>query len=145
MDLFIAGTGGLAASLIQVQNTNNAPGTDGSLFWQNNNMGQGQGGYNGLGTFTVGAWHRATFAVDLAAGVITKFVDGIKQDDWVQVGLDLPRRSLQPTALLFADADNDDRRLLYVNSIQIRSGKLTDSELVALGGPSAQKIAVIIP
>ncbi|MHB8522355.1 MAG: hypothetical protein ACYDH9_16565 [Limisphaerales bacterium] len=144
MDILISGTGS-AASIIQIQSTNNT--TDGSLFWQGNNMGQGQGGYNGKGTFTRGAWHRATFAVDLALNppLITKYVDGIKQDDWVQSGLDLPRRSLQPTAVLFGDGDGDDRSLLYVKSIQIRSGKLSDAQLAELGGPSAYGVPVSLP
>jgi len=144
MDLFIAASSG-AASFINIQSTNNT--TDGSLFWQGNNMGQGTGGYNGKGTFTPNAWHRATFAVDLAANppVITKYVDGIKQDDWVHTGIDLPRRSLQPTAILFADGDNDDRLPLYVKSIQIRSGKLSDAQLAELGGPAAAGVPIDVP
>ena len=144
MDLFIAGTGGSAASLIQINSLDNTD--DGDLFWQNNNVGQGQGGYNGLGTFTPGAWHRLTLAVDLAANppVIAKFVDGIKQEDWVQQGLDQDRRALKAFSILFADGDNDDRRLLYVNSVQIRSGKLSDAQIVAMGGPSASGVPVFV-
>src|SRR5207253_7789916 len=133
------------ASLIQINSLDNTD--DGDLFWQNNNVGQGQGGYNGLGTFTPGAWHRLTLAVDLAANppTIAKFVDGIKQEDWVQQGLDQDRRALKAFSILFADGDNDDRRLLYVNSVQIRSGKLSDAQIVAMGGPSAGGIPVALP
>jgi hypothetical protein len=53
-----------------------------------------------------------------------KYVDGIKQDDWTaNQGLDNTRRSMAPTALLFADGDQDERREMFVNSIQIRAGR----------------------
>ena len=78
--------------------------------------------------------------------VVTKFVDGIKQDDWTaNQGLDLPRRAMQPTAILFGDGDQDERRDMYVNSIQVRSGKLSDAEMFALGAPSSSGIPKNIP
>src|SRR5438270_6977703 len=47
------------------QNTNNA-GTDGSLFLQNGQMGQGSGGYvMNHGNISAG-WHRIAFSVDLS-------------------------------------------------------------------------------
>ena len=80
-------------------------------------------------------------AVDLAAtpAVITKFVDGVKQDDWKTDGLD-GRRALRDFAILFGDGDQDERRIWYVNSIQIREGKATDAELTELGLPTANGI-----
>ncbi|HMV75305.1 MAG TPA: hypothetical protein PKB00_12095, partial [Microthrixaceae bacterium] len=74
-------------------------------------------------------------AEDLAANppVVTKYVDGIKQDDWTaNQSLDNPRRALQSTAILFGDGDQDERRGMWVNSIQIRAGKLSDAELAEL-------------
>ncbi len=132
-------------TLFNCQSTNNT--TDGSIFWQNNDIGQGAGGYVDLGTATSGAWHRIALAADMGANppVITKFVDGIKQQDWVQPGKDLPRRSWQPTVLLFADGDGDDMTDTYVSSVQVSSTKLSDAALVALGGPSADKIPVVVP
>jgi hypothetical protein len=132
-------------TLFNCQSTNNT--TDGSIFWQNNDIGQGAGGYVDKGTATSGVWHRIALAVDLAATppVVTKFVDGIKQQDWVQPGLDLPRRSWQHTVLLIADGDGDDMTDTYVSSVQVRDGKLTDAQLVLLGGPSADKIPLEIP
>src|SRR5205823_2200516 len=41
--------------------------------------------------------------------------------------------------------DQDERRVMYVNSIQIRSGKLSDAEMAGLGGPSANGIPQEIP
>lgn len=145
MDVYVAETGAGAASLWQCDPNN---GTDGDLFWQGSNFGQGTGGYNGRGTFTAGAWHRVIAAYDMAANppVVTKYVDGIKQDDWTaNQSLDNDRRSLLPTAVLFGDGDQDERREMWVNSIQIRSGKLTDAEMFALGGPSASGIPLNIP
>src|SRR5437763_13111415 len=83
---------------------------------------QGGGGYNGRGTFTTKAWHRVVAAYDEAANpqVVTKFVDGVKQDEWTaNQGLDAPRRALQPTAILFGEGDGDERRGMWVSSIQI--------------------------
>jgi hypothetical protein len=146
MDVLVDTTGGGAASLLQMSPVNN---TDGDLFWQGNQFGQGNGGYNGAGTFTAGAWHRVAIAYDEAAtpAFAAKYVDGVKQDDWTAGhALDNDRRSLAPTAILFADGDGDnERRRMWVSSIQIRSGQLSDAELAALGGPSASKIPVALP
>jgi hypothetical protein len=148
MDLYLATTGSGAASLWQVSTTNNTANDDGDLFWQGNNFGQGTGGYNGRGTFTPGEWHRVVAAYDMAASppVVAKFVDGIKQDDWTaNQSLDAPRRALQSLAVLFSDGDQDERRELWVNAIQIRAGRLSDAEAVLLGGPSAEGIPATLP
>ncbi len=145
-DIYVETTGPGAASLLQISSLQNTD--DGDLFWQGNNFGQGTDGYIGRGTFTAGAWHRVIAAYDEAATppVVTKFVDGIKQDDWTaNQGLDAPRRALQPTAILFGDGDQDERRVMYVNSVQIRSGKISDAEAMTLGGPSASGIPQVIP
>ena len=130
-DVWIDTTGDGAASMIQIDSQNNT--NDGDYFWQGNNFGQGGGGYNGLGTFTAGAWHRVSLAVDLAASppVVTKYVDGIKQDDWVQQSLDQDRRALKDFAILFGD-NGDEHRKGYVSSIQVRDGKLSDAEKSAM-------------
>ena len=144
-DLFVATTGPGAASLWQTSSSANTD--DGDLFWQGNNFGQGGNGYNGTGAFTAGAWHRVVAAYDMAATppVVTKFVDGIKQDDWTaNQSLDNPRRSLSTTAILFGDGDQDERREMFVSSVQIRAGKLSDAEMVALGGPSPDGLPVLI-
>ncbi len=147
MDVMVDTSGPGAASLIQMSSYTLDNGLDGDLFWQGNNFGQGPNGYNGDGSFTAGAWHRVAVAYDEAAStpVATKFVDGVKQDDWTSgQGLDTARRTLLPKAVLFADGQADERRVMWVSSVQIRAGKLTDAEMVALGGPSASKIPVVI-
>jgi hypothetical protein len=146
LDIYVDTAGPGAASLWQTSSAANSD--DGDLFWQGNNFGQGGSGYNGRGTFTAGAWHRVIAAYDEAATppVVTKYVDGIKQDDWTaNQGLDNTRRSLAPTAILFGDGDQDERRVMYVNSVQIRSGKISDAEAMALAGPAARGIPPKIP
>jgi hypothetical protein len=145
-DIMVDSSGPGAASLLQISSLSNTD--DGDLFWQGNNFGQGSGGYNGTGAFTPSAWHRVIAAYDEAANppVVTKFVDGVKQDDWTaNQGLDAARRALQPTAILFGDGDQDERRIMWVNSIQIRAGKLSDAEMEALGGPTPNGIPILIP
>jgi hypothetical protein len=145
MDVFVAESGPGAASLIQISSANNTD--DGDLFWQGNNFGQGGGGYNGTGAFTAGAWHRVVAAYDMAATppVVVKYVDGIFQDNWTaNQSLDNTRRALAPTAILFADGDQDERREMFVSSLQIRSGRLSNAEMEALGGPTADGIPLVI-
>jgi hypothetical protein len=78
--------------------------------------------------------------------VVVKYVDGIKQHDWTaNQGLDNPRRALQPTAVLFGDGDQDERRAMFVNSIQIREGRLSDAQLALLGGAEAAGIPLVLP
>src|SRR5260370_6880220 len=120
------------------ENTNNTAGTDGSLFLQNGQMGQGAGGYNmpGLpGNAMTNGWHRLAFAVDLSQNLITKAVDGIQAHDWVSAAnsLDAARRAWQPTVNLFSDADTDDHdATVYVDSIQVTVGKPSDPYIQAL-------------
>ena len=141
MDVYVETAGPGVANLLSIYEA--FGGWDnGDLFWQDNNFGEGAGGFNGTGAFTPGTWHRVAIAVDLAAKppVAVKFVDGIKQDDWIQPGLDTERRALKQFAILFGAGDSDAYRPWYVNSLQIRPGKLSDAELAALGGPSAAGI-----
>ena len=135
------------------QNTNQPHGTDGSLFLQGSAMGQGGSGYTMNHTNVSNGWHRLAFAVDLSQSLITKWVDGVKAQDWVSSanGLDAARRALQANVVLFGDNDgpsnsgDDHSGTIYVSSIQIRNGKLSDAEMVLLGAPSASKIPQAIP
>jgi hypothetical protein len=145
MDVLVGTTGPDAAAMLQISSIDNTD--DGDLFWQGNNFGQGSEGYNGTGIFTPGEWHRVVAAYDMAANppVVVKYVDGIFQDNWTaNQGLDNPRRALQPTAILFADGDQDERREWWVNAIQIRAGRLSDAEIESLGGPSADGIPLAL-
>ena len=144
MDVYVDGTGG-AGSLMQIDTLNNT--SDGDIFWQGGNFGQGGVGYVGTGQFTENAWHRVAWAVDLTTtpGTITKYVDGIFQDHWKPGDALDGRRALQDYAILFADGDADERRVMYVNSVQIREGALSEPQLVFLGGPEADGIPETLP
>jgi hypothetical protein len=77
---------------------------------------------------------------------VVKYVDGIFQDNWTaNQGLDNARRALQPIAVLFADGDKDERREWWVNSVQIRAGRLSNAEIESLGGASADGIPIALP
>ena len=46
--------------------------------------------------------------------------------------------------MLFGDGDHDERRDMYVSSIQIRSGKLSDAEMAAMGAPDGSALPLAI-
>ena len=53
---------------------------------------------------------------------------------------------MSDVAHLFSDGGNDNEvNTYYVNSVQIRQGKLGDAEIAALGGPQATGIPVPHP
>lgn len=93
------------------------------------------------GTVQPNTWHRLAFVFDLTAptGNLRKFIDGVlvgTQDS----GFALDGRwSLLPTALLFAD-ENNETQAGFVNSIQIRSDAMLPADIAALGGPTAAGI-----
>jgi len=143
-DLYYAGSD---FPFFNCQNTNNVP-DDGSLFMNPGGaMGQGGDGYTmNHGPVTVG-WHRLAFAVDLTQNLITKWVDGVKAQDWVSPnnGLDAARRAWQHTVLLFADGQADDHGgTVYVDSIQVSAGKRSDAYMEALGVPTGTGIPVYV-
>ncbi|MBL9175096.1 MAG: hypothetical protein JNL10_16270, partial [Verrucomicrobiales bacterium] len=126
--------------------------SDGDFFFRvgDGGFGQGGGGYEGNTKMEVGKWHRVAFAVDMAATppVVTKYLDGQKHADQLAPNnlLDGVRRSLDPaSAALFGDGDDGELHPVYVNSVQIRSGKLSDAELAALGAATASGIPVVLP
>jgi hypothetical protein len=88
-------------------------------------------------------------AADTPVPVMSKFVDGAKVADQTIFGggntVD-GRFSLNPVAHIFSDGGHDDEvNTYYVNSVQIRDGKLDDYEAIALGGPQASGIPLVIP
>ncbi len=132
------------SAFIEIQNSVES---DADLAVHEESPGVGGIGISGRypGNLTQGQWHRVVFAVDMSQtpGVITKFIDGVKAADQTDAdgsGLD-GRFALSDVAHLFSDGGHDDEvNTYYVNSIQIRSGKLGDAEIVALGGPQAAGI-----
>lgn len=111
------------------------------------------------GSLTPDTWHRVAFAFDLTKRELGKYIDGANvmtgpggnaplgshdaqylsaATDATGGGVDL-RWSLGPEVLLFADEDGEVQPV-YVSSVQVRSGRMTDAEVAALGGATATKI-----
>jgi hypothetical protein len=133
------------SAFIEIQNSTDS---DADLAVHEESPGVGGIGISGRypGNLTQGQWHRVAFAVDMAAtpGVISKFIDGVKAADQTDAdgsGLD-GRFALSDVAHLFSDGGHDNEvNTYYVNSVQIRDGKLGDAEINALGGPQASGIS----
>lgn len=118
-------------------NPNNA--NDGDFFVNPGNGIGISGQYHGV--IQPDTWHRVAFAVDLAADppTVGKYIDGqLVNLQTLSSGRD-GRWSLGPTALLFADEDNE-TQAGFVNSIQFHNTRLSDQAIAALGGASAAGI-----
>jgi hypothetical protein len=102
------------------------------------------------GTLTAGEWHRIVLAFDEVAGELSKYVDGTNVVT-SSAGLHLAqivgavdgRWSIGPAALLLADNDAEVMPV-YVSSVQIRDGRMTDADVAAMGAPTAGKIPGLI-
>lgn len=128
--------------LLQV-NTNNTD--DGDLFINTGN-GIGISG-NYQGSVLAETWQRLAVVFDLTQRSLKKFINGelvgeqtLSEDSG---GVD-QRWSLGEAALLFTDEDNE-TAAGFVNSIQFRPLALSDAEVAALGGPSAEGIPLALP
>ncbi len=153
--LYPSGSSGTFRSLWQTDPSNT---TDGAAFF---NPGDGLGissQYHGL--LTADTWHRVVLTFDLTQREFGKYIDGTNVlsaslgaapfgvhtaqylstslDVGVGGGVDL-RWSLGATALLFAD-DDGDAQPVYVSSVQVRNGRMTDASIAAMGTPTANKI-----
>lgn len=110
---------------------------DGDLFVNTANGIGISGQYQG--TILADTWHRIAFVFDLPNSRVAKYVDGtLVNVQTLGSGRD-GRWSLADTALLFADEDSE-TAAGFVNSIQFRSGLMTDAQIAALGGASAAGI-----
>jgi hypothetical protein len=91
------------------------------------------------GKVVADTWHRLAFAFNLNEKSVSKYIDGVLVNkQTLGEGFD-GRWALGSTALLFTDEDNETAAGL-VNSVQIRSGTLSDAEVAALGGATAAGI-----
>jgi hypothetical protein len=143
MDIkFTSDTSGNYHALLQ---TNEGNSNDADL-WVNGTWGIGFGSYHGY--LAPDAWHRVAFVVDASSSTsannsVRMFIDGTFVGVNTGIGQD-GTYGLDPTALLFTD-NNDETTVGYVNSIQINDVVLSDSDIFALGGPSATGIPTNIP
>ena len=140
--MFTSDTAGNYHALLQ-SNQGNSNDAD---LWVNRTWGIGFGSYHGY--LAPDAWHRIAFVVDgssptAANNSVRKFIDGTLVGVNTGIAQD-GTYGLDPTALLFTDNDGE-TTVGYVNSIQIHDAVLSDSDIFALGGPSAAGIPGTIP
>ncbi len=115
---------------------------DGDLFVNPGNGIGISGQYDG--EILPDTWYRVTFVIDQGdANQIRKYINGTLVGVQAADGMD-GRWALTTEAWLFHDNDGDTAPG-YVNSIQLRDTALTDAQVVALGGPSANGIPLTIP
>lgn len=112
------------------------------------------------GELSLDTWHRMVFTFDLTQRELGKYIDGTNvvaapkgaaplgphlvqylsaSTNVLDGGSVDMRWSLGPTALLFADEDGE-VGTVYVSSVQVRNGRMTDAAIAALGAPTAAKI-----
>ncbi len=140
--MYPAASAGTWRSLFQTATAN---GNDGDLFINPDNGI----GINSLyaGAILADTWHRVAFVFDLslASGQLKKYIDGTLVGSQVLAASALDGRwALDPTALLFAD-EGGETAAGFVNSIQIHDVPLTDTDIFALGKPTAAGIPGTIP
>jgi hypothetical protein len=110
---------------------------DGDLFVNKANGIGISGQYQGK--VVADTWHRLAFAFNLNDKSVSKYIDGVLVNkQTLGEGFD-GRWALGSTALLFTDEDGETAAGL-VNSVQIRNGTLSDAEIAALGGATAEGI-----
>jgi hypothetical protein len=136
-------------------NTNESNGNDADFYVSPDGaLGISPLGYSPAGAVTADEWHRIIFAADLAAGVVTYYIDGI-QVFQLQSGTGLVdgRFSLYtgddgfPDLILGNEGDSAD---IYTREWLLASFAFTDQPLSAdevtrLGGPKAAGIYVTAP
>ena len=144
MDIFYPAASSNARRTLLQTDPNNL--TDGSFRIDENNGLGVSGVYSGR--IDPDTWYRIALAVDLTgpgpSPIVAKFINGKKVGQQVLTeGRDgrwsLSANPAAPYALILGDNDVDVQPG-YVSSIQLRSGRLSDAALTAMGGPGPGKI-----
>ncbi|MBB6014189.1 Ca2+-binding RTX toxin-like protein [Aquamicrobium lusatiense] len=140
-DLLVPSTGGNWFSFLQTDPTN---GSDAELFLRKSGSTGGIGINSDYeGSFKYDVWQRVVFTITENAGsvVINKYIDGVKVGDTVMSGSNAGRYAidLSKGILLFAD-ENGETSPAYVSSFLFTDKVLSDAEVAALGGVTADGI-----
>ncbi|MBI4659295.1 MAG: hypothetical protein HY735_10680 [Verrucomicrobia bacterium] len=127
-----------------------AQNNDGDLFWRGSDGSYGKGccsnydGINPANSHQRETWARVTFVADMTSTPkrFAKYVNGVKhREDVSGDGANIDGRfSLPAEIFMFNDGDDNEQSTALVSAIQFREGALTDEEVAALGGPSANGI-----
>jgi hypothetical protein len=125
---------------------------DGDLFWRATDGSYGKGccsnydGINPANSQPRHTWARIVIVADMTTTPkrLAKYVNGVKhRDDVSGDGANIDGRySLPAEIFVFNDGDDNEQSTAAVSAIQVREGALTDDEVAALGGPSADGIPV---
>ncbi|MCW5556441.1 MAG: hypothetical protein KIT22_01125, partial [Verrucomicrobiae bacterium] len=126
---------------------------DGDLFWRASDGSYGKGccsNYDGINpaySHQRNTWARVVFVADMTSTPkrFAKYINGVKhRDDPSGDGANLDGRySLPPEIFMFNDGDDNEQSTVLVSAIQFRDGALTDDEVAALGGPTADGPPII--
>jgi len=120
---------------------------DGDLFWRGSDGSYGKGccsnydGINPANSHQRETWARAVFVADMTSTPkrFAKYVNGAKhREDVGGDGANIDGRfSLPAEIFMFNDGDDNEQSTALINALQIREVALTDEEVAALGGPTA--------
>jgi len=117
-----------------------SPGNGNDADWFiNSSGGLGISGVYG-GNIANSTWNRIALVVDGNAGSFTSYLNGVQVQQITGVSTD-GRWSLESTALLFADEDQENAGG-SINSIQLRATAMEPADIRALGGPQASGIPI---
>ena len=153
LDVYSPGGSGWQA-LFQT-NPGNPSGNDADWYIApDNSLGIASIGYSPANTFTLNAWHRLIFSVDLAAGRAAYYIDGVQVFQRTgMTGLLDGRFSLEsnvnagPDVRFFNEGDTSGvyTHELYLSALAIRDREMTAAEAAALGAPQARGIYSLAP
>jgi len=120
---------------------------DGDLFWRASDGSYGKGccsnydGINPANSHQRNTWARIVFVADMTSTPkrFAKYVNGVKhRDDPSGDGANVDGRYSLPSEIyMFNDGDDNEQSTVLVSALQFRDGALTDDEVAALGGPTA--------
>jgi hypothetical protein len=144
------GDGSGNGTLLRTHDLNQA--NDGDLFWRASDGSYGKGccsnydGINPANSHQRGTWARIVLVADMTSTPkrLAKYVNGVKhREDVSGDGANIDGRfSLPAEIYVFNDGDDNEQSTAAISAIQVREGVLTDAEVAALGGPSADGIPV---
>ena len=137
--MYPAGSSSQWRALFQTDPFNHA-GND-AEFYVGNNNGLGIPGGQFSGTLSPNTWYRIAFSVNLVAGQVATYVNGIQASVLTLPGGVDGQYALGPAALLFTTGLGAAyTQPGYVSSIQFVNATMSAGSIAALGGPTAGKL-----
>jgi len=120
---------------------------DGDLFWRASDGSYGKGccslydGINPANSHQRLTWGRIVFVADMTSTPkrFAKYVNGVKhREDPAGDGANIDGRYSLPSEIyMFNDGDDNEQSTVHISALQFRDVALSDQEVAALGGPTA--------